>query len=81
MSANGCDERFYVVHFLAPLERGWEGHLHVITMVIELKLHTDSEIVKIHGKHGTNTKNNNFCLCSLITKSLLVGYPLNFSGQ
>ncbi len=40
-------------------------------------------IVKIHGKHGTNTKNNNFCLCSLISEQnhFLVGYPLNFSGQ
>ncbi len=37
----------------------------MITMVIELKLHTDSEIVKIHGKHGTNTKNNAISVCAV----------------
>ncbi len=42
--------------FSGPIGKGvgGGGHLHVITMVIELKLHTDSEIVEIHGKCGGN---------------------------
>ncbi len=39
--------------FSGPIGKGEGEHLHVITMVVELKLHTDSEIVTIHGKHGT----------------------------